>query len=95
MREKVDAAVANAKIAASQKADAIRINAAILDEHKEHAFLFTDCARIVAEKSADDLRNLVAARIAEHKAREEAKLEAERQRIRAEEQAKARARSTR
>ena len=89
MREKVDAAVANAKIAASQKADAIRINAAILDEHKEHAFLFTDCARIVAEKSADDLRNLVAARIAEHKAREEAKLEAERQRIRAEEQAKA------
>ncbi len=89
IREKVDAAVATAKIAASQKADAIRINAAILDEHKEHAFLFTDCARIVAEKSADDLRNLVAARIAEHKAREEAKLEAERQRIRAEEQAKA------
>lgn len=89
MREKVDAAVANAKIAASQKADAIRINAAILDEHKEHAFLFTDCARIVAEKSADDLRNLVAARIAEHTAREAAKLEAERQRIRAEEQAKA------
>ena len=89
MREKVDAAVANAKIAASQKADAIRINAAILDQHNDHAFLFTDCARIISEKSADDLRNLVAARIAEHTAREAAKLEAERQRIRAEEQAKA------
>lgn len=89
MREKVDAAVATAKISASQKADAIRVNAAILDEHKDHAFLFTDCARIVVDKSPDDLRNLITARIAEHKAREEAKLEAERQRIRAEEQAKA------
>ena len=89
MRDKIDAAVANAKIAASQKAAAIRVNAAILDAHKDHAFLFTDYARIVVEKSADDLRNLVAARIAEHKAREEAKLDAERQRIRAEEQAKA------
>lgn len=89
IREKVDTAVANAKIAASQKADAIRVNAAILDEHKDHAFLFTDCARIVVDKSPDDLRNLITARIAEHKAREEAKLEAERQRIRAEEQAKA------
>ncbi len=89
MREKVDTAVATAKISASQKADAIRVNAAILDEHKDHAFLFTDCARIISEKSADDLRNLVAARIAEHTAREAAKLEAERQRIRAEEQAKA------
>ena len=89
MREKVDTAVATAKISASQKADAIRVNAAILDEHKDHAFLFTDCARIVVDKSPDDLRNLITARIAEHKAREEAKLEAERQRIRAEEQAKA------
>lgn len=85
MREKIDAAVANAKIAASQKADAIRVNAAILDQHKDHAFLFTDCSRIVVEKSADDLRNLIAARIAEHTAREAAKLEAERDRIRAEE----------
>ncbi len=85
MRDKIDAAVANAKIAASQKADAIRVNVAILDAHNDHAFLFTDYARIVAEKSADDLRNLVAARIAEHAAREAAKLEAERERIRAEE----------
>lgn len=89
MREKVDAAVANAKIAASQKADSIRANIAVLDASAEHAHLFPDRVSLCATKQPDDLRNLIAARIAEHKAREEAKLEAERQRIRAEEQAKA------
>jgi len=89
IREKVDAAVALAKINASIGAELTRTKMAIIDEHKEHVHLFPDFVRLCTEKSPDDLRNLIAARIAEHKAREEAKLEAERQRIRAEEQAKA------
>lgn len=88
MREKVDAAVANAKIAASQKADAIRANVAIIDEHRDYAFLFVDAPKLCVEKSPDDLRNLIAARIADHKKREEWKLDEERERIRAEERAK-------
>ena len=89
IREKVDAAVANAKIAASQKADAIRANIAILNASAEHAHLFPDRASLCATKQPDDLRNLIFQRIAEHAKREQAKLEAERERIRAEEQAKA------
>lgn len=89
MREKVDAAVALAKINASLGAELARTKMAIIDEHKEHAHLFPDMIRLCIDKSPEDLRNLITARIAEHKAREEAKLEAERQRIRDEEQAKA------
>ena len=89
IREKVDAAVALAKINASIGAEVTRTKIAIIDEHKEHVHLFPDMIRLCLDKSPEDLRNLITARIAEHKAREEAKLEAERQRIRAEEQAKA------
>lgn len=85
MRDKVDAAVANAKIAASQQADLIRANIAILAEHKDHLTLFADRVTLCATKHSDDLRNLVAARIAEHEQREKARLDVERERIRKEE----------
>jgi putative phage-type endonuclease len=88
MRDKVDSAVANAKIDASQIAVRVCDCIAILDEHADYLHLFPDRVTLCATKSPEDLRNLIATRIAEHKAREAAKLEAERERIRAEESAR-------
>lgn len=83
-----DAACANAKIAASQQAERVRQNIAVLDEFADHRTLFSDRYVLVPTKTPEDLRNLCAARVAEAQQREAARLEAERQRIRAEEQAK-------
>lgn len=85
MQDAVDAVAANAKIAASQQADRVRANVAILGEHSEHASLFADRVALCAGKAPEDLRNLVAARIAEHQQREAERLEKERERIRQEE----------
>jgi predicted phage-related endonuclease len=88
MRDAVDAAVAVEKIEASQRAERIRACAAILAEHPDHASLFADRVLLCASKAPDDLRNLIAARIAEFDRREAARLEAERERIRQEEVAR-------
>lgn len=88
MQDAVSSTVANAKIAASQQADRVRANVAILAEHPDHASLFADRVQLCASKAPDDLRNLVAARIAEHQQREAARLEQERERIRREEVAR-------
>lgn len=85
MRDAVDAAVAAQKIEASQQAERVRANIAILAEQPDHASLFADRVQLCATKAPDDLRNLVAARIADHQQRESARLEAERERIRKEE----------
>lgn len=92
----VDAAVAQAKIEASQRADAIRVNVAILQEYADWMHIIPGPVQLVHTKQPDDLRNLLSTRVAEYKrqldqdAKEElAKQEAERERIRAEEQAKA------
>ncbi|OWQ56616.1 lambda-exonuclease family protein [Stenotrophomonas maltophilia] len=89
MQEAVDAVAANAKIDASQYAERIRANVAILAGHAEHATLFADRVQLCATKAPEDLRNLVAARIAEHQQAEQARLDAEREKIREHEQAKA------
>ncbi|MDC7805564.1 YqaJ viral recombinase family protein [Luteimonas sp BLCC-B24] len=88
MQEAVDAVAANAKIAASQQADRVRANAAILAQHAEHAHLFADRVSLCASKAPDDLRNLVAARVAEAQRAEAERLEQERERIRQEETAR-------
>lgn len=85
MRDAVDAAVAAQKIEASQQAERVRANMAILAGHPDHASLFADRVQLCATKQPEDLKNLVAARIAEHEQREAARLEAERERIRKEE----------
>lgn len=82
--------VASAKIAASAEAERHRANLAALAD-AGRAELFSDRDALVRSKTPDDLRNLIAARIAEADAREKARLEAERERIRQEEQAKAHA----
>lgn len=89
MQEAVDAVAANAKIDASQYADRIRANVAILAGHAEHVTLFADRVQLCASKRPEDLRNLVTARIAEHQQAEQARLDAEREKIREQEQAKA------
>ena len=88
MRDAIDTAVAAAKIDASQRADRIRANIAVLDSFKDHAHLFADRVTLCATKAPEDLRNLATARIAEHQRREAERLEAERARIRQEEAAR-------
>lgn len=88
LRDAVSTTLANAKIEASAIADRIQINMGTLRElAKDHAFLFADTASIVL-KAPDDLTALVKTRIADHAAAEAKRLEAERERIRAEEQAR-------
>lgn len=79
IKDAVDTAVANAKIAASQRADVVRASVAALTEAMSgHESLFPDRVTLCASKAPDDIRNLAAARIAEHKAREAKRLEVER-----------------
>jgi putative phage-type endonuclease len=73
MQDAVGTVANNAKISASQAADRIRANVAILAQHADHAALFPDNVQLCASKSPDDLRNLVAARISAHQQAEEAK----------------------
>lgn len=93
MEDKVSAALANAKIAASTIADRIDANLKTLAAvAPEHAALFPDKAAIV-QKAPDDLQALVRARVAEHdaavKRRAEEAAEKAREEIRRQEQEKA------
>jgi putative phage-type endonuclease len=65
IRDKIDAAVAQAKVAASLEADRRRLCIAVIERYKEHRALIPDAAALVASKSPEDLRNLIEARIAE------------------------------
>lgn len=89
LQDAADSELARAKIEINEKADAISFN---LETYKENAtgfeFLFSDLQDIVGKQS-EDFCSLVRMRIADHKDAESKKLEAERLRIRAEEQAKA------
>lgn len=88
LRGAVNDELARCKIAAYEVAGRIQVNLNTLREMASaHAFLFADTATIVL-KQPDDLTMLVKSRIAEHEAAEAQRLEAERERIRAEEAAK-------
>lgn len=89
MQDAVDAVATNAKITASQAADRIRANIAILAEHPDCATLFADRVQLCASKAPEDLRNLVAARISEHQQAEQVRLHSQREQIRKEEEARA------
>lgn len=85
MENAVATELARAKIAANEVADKIDANLKALREHaKDHAFLFADTATLVL-KAPDDCLAVIKARIAEHAAAEEKRLEAEREKIRKEE----------
>lgn len=84
MRDKLSVALANAKIEANAIADRIDANRKTVEDMS----LFPDFAQ-VCTKPADDFAALLAMRVAQRKEAEEKRLEAERERIRAEEQARA------
>lgn len=89
LRSAVNDELARAKIAANEIADRIQVNLTTLREQANaHAFLFADSAQIVL-KQPEDLAMLVKARISDHEAKEAARMEAERERIRREEEARA------
>jgi predicted phage-related endonuclease len=88
LRDAVTSELARAKIVANEIGGHIQINMATLRElAREYAFLFAD-ERQLALKSNDDLKTLVNARIVEHKAAEQKRLDDERERIRQEEDRK-------
>jgi predicted phage-related endonuclease len=79
LRDAAESELARAKIDASQKADAIRLNLASLAELAvDHNFLFNDIQQLVM-KANDDLVTLIKVRIDEHKKAEEDRLEKQRQ----------------
>lgn len=85
LQDAVDTELARAKIAASQAADAIRVNLASLAElAADYAFLFNDIQQLVM-KANDDLITLIKLRISEHQKAEEQKAEAQREQIRQQE----------
>lgn len=88
MQDALDTTLAAGKTAADAQARAIRANAATFKAQAEgFAFLFADLGQII-HKPADDFGVLVQSRLAAHKVAEEKRLEAERERIRAEESAR-------
>jgi hypothetical protein len=93
MQDALDTALANGKIEAGESARKIRAAlAAMAEESKGYEHLFADRLSFVG-KTVDDVRQLARARVTEHRAAEERRAaelaERERERIRAEEQAKA------
>lgn len=84
MRDKVASALANEKVAASMTADLIDANRKSLDDMS----LAPDFAQICT-KSPDDFAALISMRLNLRKEAEQKRLDAERERIRAEEQIKA------
>ncbi len=89
MREKVSAVLRDFQYETIQTADRIEANIKSLDgEGQSWRFLFPDLPAVCA-KAKDDFAALLAARIATHKEAEAKRLEQEREKIRAEEQAKA------
>lgn len=87
----VDTELARAKIELSAMADKIEINLNTLRElAADHTFLFADAGQLVL-KANEDLILVINSRLAEHKAAEDKRLEAEREKIRKEEEARAQA----
>lgn len=85
IQDKIDTALANGKIAADQQAADLRTKLGWIDTYAaEHRALLADLQQLVA-KPLDDFKLAVTARIEAHKKSEEARLEAERERIRKEE----------
>lgn len=91
LQSAINDALAAAKIEANAVADLMQVNLAMLDKQAtEYAFLFAD-AQGLLQKPCDDFALIVESRISAHKAKEQARLDAERERMRAEEEVKARA----
>lgn len=88
IQDKIDTALANGKIAADQLAADLRTKLTWIDANAaDYLVLLADLQQLAA-KPFDDFKLAVTARIDAHKKAEEARLEAERERIRQEEAAR-------
>lgn len=74
----VDAAVAQAKIAASQKADQVRASILVINEHQDALHLLPDRVSLAHSLTPDVLRSVIRDRLDEARGKEEARIEAER-----------------
>lgn len=89
LQNAVDSVVAQLKVEVNEVKDKVIANLSTLRElAANHEFLFNDSAELVTKEN-DDLINLIKMRISEHEAAEKRKFEAEREKIRLEEEAKA------
>lgn len=89
MQEKINVALANAKVEANAVADLIDYNLKTLTaDGADWRFLFPDLASVVT-KAKEDFTATLMARVSNHKEAEAKRLEKEREKIRAEEQAAA------
>ena len=85
-----DDEVARAKVEAQQEARRLADNKALIEQHQgDYAFLFSDWKQLICQE-ADTIKLQVENRIAQHQQEEQKRLDAERERIRHEEAAKAR-----
>jgi predicted phage-related endonuclease len=90
IQDKADVALATGKIEADAQAKDVRDKLAWFKEKsKDHAFLFADMQQIVITNRIEAFQAIVTQRIDAHEAAEEKRLEGEREKIRAEEEAKA------
>ena len=87
MEERLTAALLEGKAQADTLASRVADNLRMLESVKEYPFLFPD-RQDLAHKDSEVLELLIHKRVTEHQAAEAARLEAERERIRAEEAAK-------
>ncbi|PAT31851.1 endonuclease [Vandammella animalimorsus] len=89
MRQKLTAALLEGQAQANTLAERIARNLQMLERVSDHSFLFADREQLVCTYTDRELERIIAARIAEHQQAEAARLEAERERIRKEEEARA------
>lgn len=88
LRDAVDTLLAQSKIESNATADLVRANLKVIADAGDYSHLFADRAQLVTRET-DYVQAIVSARIAEHKAAEQKRIEVERERIREEEQRKA------
>ena len=86
LRDAADDLLAQSKIAANDLADRVRVNAKIITD-AGHPQLFADAGQLCM-KDQDHVESVVKVRIAEHEQAEQRRVEADRERIRREEQAR-------
>ena len=89
IRGAINDELARCKIEADAQARRIVANIRVLDQ-AGHGFLFPDAQQLATAHDADTFAGLVHGRIAQHQAAEQKRMDAERERIRAEEVAKLR-----
>ena len=87
LQDAADGEVAKAKITINEFVEVAQANMLVIADNREFDFLFNDWAQI-AFKPTEDFKALVTARIATYQAEQKAKEDAQRERIRQEEQAK-------